>query len=175
MKKFNSLIMYLLLHICKTKDKPKIYTYFLNINFGKNVRILHFPRFGSEPYLIEIGDNVTITRGVSFVNHDGGAALFRRERPGLNAFGKIKIGNNVFIGINSIILPGVTIGDNVVIGAGSLVNKSIPSNSVFAGVPAKYIKSIEEYKISLFGKSIVVPAKMNLKERKKFIIESLEK
>jgi|SRR5665647_963111 len=134
----------------------KVYEKYLCIKFGNNVRILHFPRFGSEPYLIEIGDNVTITRGVCFVNHDGGVALFRDEFPGLNVYGKIKIGNNVFIGINSIILPGVTIGDNVVIGAGSIVNRDVPDNVVVAGVPAKIIKSLANYKISTLTKSIQI-------------------
>ena len=59
--------------------------------------------------------------------------------------GKVKIGNNVFIGQNAMILKGVTIGNNVVIGANSLVNKNIPDNTVYAGNPARYITSIEEY------------------------------
>src|SRR5665647_533822 len=68
----------------------------------------------------------------------------------------IKFGNNVFIGINSIILPGVTIGDNVVIGAGSIVNRDVPDNVVVAGVPAKIIKSLANYKISTLTKSIQI-------------------
>ena len=68
-------------------------------------------------------------------------------------FGKIKIGNNVFIGMRSIILPGVTIGDNVIVGAGSIVTKDIPSNSVVAGVPARVIKSFEEYESSSKAKA----------------------
>ena len=60
-------------------------------------------------------------------------------------FGKIKIGNNVHIGMNVIVMPGVTIGDNVVIGCGAIVTKNIPSNSVAVGVPAKVIESIDEY------------------------------
>ena len=59
--------------------------------------------------------------------------------------GEITIGNNVFIGAGSRILYDVTIGDNVIIGAGSLVNKSIPSGTVAAGVPCKVIGSFEEY------------------------------
>lgn len=59
---------------------------------------------------------------------------------------EITVGNNVFIGLGSIILPGVTIGDDVVIGAGSLVNKDIPSQSVAAGVPAKVVSSLEDYR-----------------------------
>lgn len=55
----------------------------------------------------------------------------------------IKVGNNVWIGGNVVVLPGVTIGDNVVIGAGSVVNKDIPSNSVAVGNPCKVIKSLE--------------------------------
>jgi len=102
--------------------------------------------FGSEPFLIEIGDNVTITHGVSFVTHDGGVEIFRKEFPGINVFGKIVVGNNVFIGIKSIILPGVTIGSNVVIAAGSVVTRNIPDNVVAGGVPARVIESINEYK-----------------------------
>ena len=57
----------------------------------------------------------------------------------------ITVGSNVYFGAHSIVLPSVTIGDNVIIGAGSIVSKDIPSNSVAVGVPARVIKSIDEY------------------------------
>ena len=60
-------------------------------------------------------------------------------------FGKIKIGNNVHIGVNALIMPGVTIGNNVIIGCGAVVAKDIPSDSVAVGVPAKVIETIEDY------------------------------
>lgn len=165
------ILFYLKLLIVNPHKKSFLYGKYLGIKFGKNVRITHFPRFGSEPYLIEIGDNVTITRGVTFVNHDGGIALFRHKYPDVNTFGKIKIGNNVFIGVNSIILPGVTVGDNVVIGAGSIVNKNVPSNVVVAGVPAKIIKTINEYEEKILKNAVSIKAK-NKKERKREIINS---
>jgi len=153
---FIKIWMYLQLVFANPYQKSKIYSKFIGIKFGNNVRILNFPRFGSEPYLIEIGDDVTITRGVCFVNHDGGVAVFRKDLPGLNVYGRIIIGNNVFIGINSIIMPGVKIGNNVVIGAGSIVNKDIPDNVVVAGIPAKVIKSLLEYKSTILPKSIQI-------------------
>lgn len=107
-----------------------------------------FAMFGSEPYLITIGKNVEITAGVVFITHDGAVWTLRNfdeKYKDLDVFGPIKVGDNVFIGNNAIILPGVTIGDNVVIGAGAVVAKDIPSNSVAAGVPAKVIRSLEEY------------------------------
>ncbi|MFN5630047.1 MAG: acyltransferase, partial [Bacteroidota bacterium] len=97
---------------------------------GKNIS------FGSEPFLIKIGDDVTITPVVKFQSHNGGVALFRKEHKGMNVFGKIKIGNNLFIGEDAMIMYGVSIGNNVVIGARSLVTKDIPENSVAVGPPA---------------------------------------
>lgn len=164
----SKLIMYLRLFLSKPEKKQRIYSKYLGIKFGEKVRILHFPRWGSEPFLIEIGNNVTITRGVCFVNHDGGVAIFRDEIPGLNVYGKIKIGSNVFIGINSIIMPGVTVGSNVVIGAGSIVNKDVPDNVVIAGVPAKIIKSIKDYKTSSLSKSIQIDKML---DRRKQILD----
>lgn len=101
--------------------------------------------FGSEPWLITMGDNIHIAGGVSFVNHDGGVLILRHKYPTLEITKPIEIKDNVYIGMNSIIMPGVTIGSNVVIGAGSVVNKNIPDNSVYAGVPAKFIKSLDDY------------------------------
>ena len=112
---------------------------------GENNRI-YLRDFGSEPYLVRIGNHCTITEGVKFITHDGGAWIFRDEIPDLNVFGKIEIKDNCFIGINSIILPNVTIGPNSVVGAGSFVTKDVPHDTVVAGVPAKKLCSIEEYK-----------------------------
>lgn len=101
----------------------------------------------TRPYLIEIGKNVHITRGVVMLTHGYDWAVLRgiyHEMIGSAA--KITIGNNVFIGADTTILKGVTIGDNVIIGAKSLVKKDVPANSVVAGNPAKYICDLESYR-----------------------------
>lgn len=106
--------------------------------------------FGSEPYLIEIGNNVKIVNGVRFITHDGGVHVLRNSKEkyrNIDLFGRIIIKDNVFIGLNSIILPGVTIGTNVVIGAGSIVTRSIPDNTIVAGNPARKICTINEFEI----------------------------
>ena len=86
-------------------------------------------------WLIEIGDNVTLAPRVHILAHD---ASTKREL-GYTRIGGVKIGNNVFIGAGSIILPGVFIGNNVIIGAGSIVCKDIPDNSIAIGSPSKVI------------------------------------
>ncbi len=168
------LIFYIRLILANDWNKADIYQRYLGVRFGNKVRIPHFANFGSKPYLIEIGNNVTLTRGVTFITHDGGVAVFREKYPGMNVYGRIRIGNNVFIGVHSIILPGVTVGDNVVIGAGSVVNKDIPDNVVAAGIPAKILKSIEEYEKSSLEKACFLTA-VDKEERKKLIIENATK
>lgn len=101
--------------------------------------------WGTEPWLITLGNNVHVTDGVKFINHDGGTLLFRDEISDLEITKPITIGNNVYIGNDVIFLPGVNVGDNVVIGAGAVVAKDIPANSVAVGVPAKVVKRIDEY------------------------------
>ena len=95
---------------------------------------------------------MTVTAGVSFITHDGGVWVFREKEPNIDVFGAIDIGNNVFIGMNTMILPGVKIGNNCVVGAGSVVTRSIESNSVAVGIPAKVIKSTEDYREQLRGR-----------------------
>lgn len=98
------------------------------------------------PWLIEIGDNVHVTLGVTILQHGyDWAVLQKKYGDVLGSSGKVKIGNNVFIGMKSTILKGVTIGNNVIIGANSLVNKDLASNGVYAGNPVKFIMSIDEY------------------------------
>ena len=132
--------------------------------------------FGSEPYLITIGQNVEITAGVVFITHDGAAWTLRNfdeKYKKLDVFGPIKIGDNVFIGNNAIILPGVTIGDNVVIGAGAVVAKDIPSGSVAAGNPCRVIRSLEEYGERSLAKEGAMNTKHLSKEEKKSTIQKM--
>lgn len=115
------------------------------VTVGANCRIYIYS-FGSEPFLIRIGESVTITSGVKFITHDGSTGLVCNERrKRYQKYAPINIGNNVFIGVNSIILPGVNIGSNVVIAAGSVVTKDVPDNSVFGGNPASQIMTFENF------------------------------
>ncbi|MFK2619851.1 acyltransferase [Bacteroides fragilis] len=76
----------------------------------------------SEAFLISIGNNVQITSGVKIFTHGAGWVL-RNKYANYDAFGKVIIGNNVYIGNNAMIMPGITIGSNVVIAAGAVVTK----------------------------------------------------
>lgn len=95
----------------------------------------------SFPWLIEIGDDVTIAPDVLILSHDGGT----KKCLGYSKIGKVYIGDHVFIGSKSIIMPNTTIGANCVIGAGSIVSGNIPSGSVVAGVPGRVVQSISDY------------------------------
>lgn len=120
----------------------------IGLNFGENFHIYGNPigMFGTEPWCINTGDNVHITKEVLFVTHDGGTLLNRKEIPDLEITSPIIVGNDVYIGVRSIILPGVTIGNNCIIAAGSVVTtKDVPDNSVVGGVSARVIKSSQEY------------------------------
>jgi acetyltransferase-like isoleucine patch superfamily enzyme len=126
---------------------PKFYLNNLGIKLGKNVRFygINPGMFSTEPWLISIGNNVYITNGCQFITHDGGTLILRDEVPDLELTAPISIGSNVYIGLNVTIMPGVKIGNRVIIGAGSIVAKDIPDNSVAVGVPARVIKSVDEY------------------------------
>lgn len=118
----------------------------LGVRIGENCRIVGRIDFGSEPYLVRIGDEVIISSDVVILTHDGAVGLFRQQYPGMNVYAPVTVGNRVFLGNRTMLMPGVTIGDDVVIGAGSLVTRSIPSGSVAAGVPAKVLRTLDSYK-----------------------------
>jgi len=129
---------------------------------GKDVIFIEAPAFGSEPYLIEIGDRTKITAGCTFINHDGAMYVIRSMEKYADArnFGRIKIGSNCFVGNNCIFLPGSQMGNNCILGAGSVLNSTMPNNSVFAGTPAKYICTIEEYGDKALQNNILYPREL---------------
>lgn len=95
----------------------------------------------SHCWLIDIGDNVTFGPHVQVLAHDASTCSFLEYAK----IGRVTIGNNVFVGAGSIILPNVTIGDDVIIGAGSIVANSVPSKTVCAGNPARVICGLDDY------------------------------
>jgi acetyltransferase-like isoleucine patch superfamily enzyme len=115
------------------------------VKIGQNCKI-HTVSFSTEPYLVEIGDNARITNGTIFITHDGAVGCFPGEIDG-GIFGRIKLGNNVFVGANSIILLNTTIGNNCIIGAGSVVRGEFPDDSVIVGNPAKVIMKMSVQKM----------------------------
>ncbi len=134
------------LAILKVSHEKRIeYLRKMGVKIGENCHILT-TSFSTEPYLIEIGNTVRIASGTVFLTHDGGVNCFRDEIDG-GIFGKIKIGNNVFIGTNSIILLNTTIGNNCIIGAGSVVRGHFPDDSVIVGNPAKIIMKTSMQKL----------------------------
>lgn len=129
------------------KRNPVKYAQLLGVKVGAGTRFMGAKEgmFSTEPYLIEIGKNCLITSNVQFITHDGSVYHLKSKNPKVDLIGRICVGDNVFIGYQTIILPNVSIGSNVVIGAGAVVAKSIPPNSVAVGVPAKVIYSLDEY------------------------------
>lgn len=134
--------------------------------------------FGSEPYLITIGNHVRINHGVHLITHDGGVWVLREylstdNHENITLYKRIHIGNNVHIGTNAIIMPGVHIGNNCIIGCGAIVTKDIPDNSIAAGIPARVIESIEEY-VEKNKQHFSYTKAMTKEERKRYLLENRE-
>ncbi|MDT2761967.1 acyltransferase [Aerococcus urinaeequi] len=108
----------------------------------------------NRPYLLSIGDYCKITKDTQILTHDYSSSVFRLANGGttVTSAKKTIIGDNVFIGIRSIILPGATIGDNVIIGAGAVVSGNVPSNVVVAGNPARVITDLNTHAEKRQGK-----------------------
>ena len=163
--------LYKFLYFFKLRDSTKI-AKALGVKLGKNCKFLDDPvaMFGTEPYLIKIGDHVELTHGVKLITHDGSVWILREREQYKNVdfMAPIVIGNNTFVGMNSLILPGTQIGNNVIIGMGAVVmdNAIIPDNTiiaagsvvlsnsvlesgVYAGAPAKKVKDVSEKVIQM--------------------------
>ena len=121
-------------------EQPFMCDYGYNIEVGENFYANHNLVI-LDGNKVRFGDNVFIAPNCGFYTAGHPLDADTRNR-GLEYARPITVGNNVWIGGNVIVLPGVTIGDNVVIGAGSVVNKDIPSNVLAAGNPCKVIKNL---------------------------------
>ena len=133
------------------------------VTIGEDCRLISC-NFGSEPYLVTLGDHVSATDS-AFVTHDGGVWVFRGEWPDADLMAPIAVGDNVFLGSGCLVMPGVTIGSNVVIGARSLVTRDIPSESVAVGVPARVLRGVDEYRVSA-QERMVPTARMDRAEKR---------
>lgn len=107
-------------------------------NFGRLNGVILDP---SHCWLITIGDNVTLAPRVHILCHDAST----KGLLGYTKIGRVNIGNDVFIGAESVVLPGVTIGNRVIVGANSTVTHDVPDNSVVVGAPAQILCSLDEY------------------------------
>lgn len=138
---------------------------------GNGTRFIGKAMPGSEPYLLEIGDDCLISDNVKFHTHDGGVKVlndlgfFDGQR--MDKMARIRIGNNCFIGSGARIMGGVKIGNNCIVGAASIVTRDVPDDSVVAGMPAKVICSIEEYYKKNMARGVFFPTPTMSSEDKK--------
>ncbi len=122
------------------------YLRFLGARIEERCSIYTAPHnFGTEPWLIEIGDDVTLGQGVLLITHDGASRLFRDNMPGTNNLDTIVIRDNYCVGNNATLLPGIEIGPDSVVGTGSVVTRTVPPRTIVAGNPARPIKTLDEY------------------------------
>lgn len=138
------LILFLRKHILKIDDRSQLDIAIENgLKLGKECHIMGECIIDpGHCWLIEIGNRVTLAPRVHILAHDAST----KRMLDYTLIGKVIIGDDVFIGAGSIVLPNVTIGNKVIVGAGSVVKHSIPDNSVAVGNPAKVICTYEEYK-----------------------------
>ena len=146
----------------------------LGVQIGEHCQILADPQvaFGTEPWLIKLGNHVDITAGVCFLNHEGAmwCARWIDERyKSHDIFLPTVVGDNVMIGVNSLIMPGVHIGNNVVIGGHSVVTKDVPDGSIVAGVPAKQISTIERFMEKLKEKETFPTKQMDIEQKRNYL------
>lgn len=155
-----------------------MYAKHIGVNMGEKCRLLGRPSFGTEPYLITLGNHVSISAGTTFHTREGAHWVLKGLDSQYNTvfgYGRITIKDNVYIGYGVTILRGVTIGENTIVGACSLVNKSLEPNSVYAGVPAKRICSLEEWKTKFLADMPDYDLSAYTKDKKREVLRIVDK
>ena len=149
------------------------------MQIGENCEFYKSASFGSEPYLITVGNHVRINAGVNFVTHDGGNWVLRDPLSGFgeefknaDRFGKIVVEDNVHIGTNAIIMPGVRIGKNSIVACGAVVTRDVPERSIVGGIPARVIESLDVYAEKAREKCVMTKH-LSPEEKKKFLMDNL--
>lgn len=151
------------------KASPIKYARWIGVQVGRDCRLASC-NFGSEPYLVRLGDRVEVTAGVEFITHDGAVWVLRDRRPEIDVIAPIEVGDHSFLGANAIILPGVRIGHHVIVGAGAVVTRDVPDETVVAGIPARHVCSLAEYERKLDGRTISTKL-LPRKEKHRFLRE----
>jgi acetyltransferase-like isoleucine patch superfamily enzyme len=131
---------------------------------GDGTIIYRHVRFGSEPWLVKVGRGTWLTVGVEFVTHDGSISVIRNgnfeidpNQP-INRYGPIEVGDNCFIGLHSIIMPGVKIGNDCIVAAGSVVSRDVPDGTIVAGNPARPLGSVADFAKKVAEEALEFPA-----------------
>jgi acetyltransferase-like isoleucine patch superfamily enzyme len=139
--------LHLMIDTVRLRRDPVRYFRSQGAEIGEGVEIFgaNLFTFGSEPYLVSIGNGVTISHNVDFITHDGGLRVARAKYPDAYLYGRIHVADRCFVGAHCVFLPGAKVGAGTVIGSGSIVTGEIPPDVVAVGAPAKAVKSVDEY------------------------------
>ena len=116
----------------------------LGARVGTDCRI-YIRVLGTEPWLVRIGNHVTITEDVALITHDGGTWIFTDRYPTLQRFGAIDIRDNCFIGLGATVMPNVTIGPNSIVAARAVVTHDVPPDTIVGGSPARILGTTQQY------------------------------
>lgn len=166
----------LFLRLCRPSGED--YVEFLRrhggfVSIGERCNILRSTLF-TDPAYVRIGNNVHFAT-CSIIGHDGSAGMLEAARGvPLDGTGKVDIRDNVFIGHEAIVLPGVTIGPNAIVAAGAVVNRDVPPGAVVGGVPAKQISTIDEVFQRRKTETDALPWADLIAQRKTFADRSME-
>lgn len=130
----------------------------IGVTVGEDCLLVGVSRktFGSEPYLITLGNHVGVAADVRFITHDGALRVFRRKYPSIDRVGRIVLHDNVAVGLGAMLLPGVEVGPNAVVAAGAVVRRSVPPGVVAGGNPARFLMTLEQYEAAALPRALHV-------------------